>query len=169
MHRHVVVHSRQRGEVAWGARLALPHLNLRHWLADPRNRRGHQLGKKDEAFAFLVEKTIPAHNALLGPLALKKRRQGERLQFRVREVMELSALDRGVVIGSVLVVAAGQLGMTGYLDQVTQKIGTDPDQLKRVADAMAQGDLSVAIDLKPGDTTSTMAALHTRTQRLAEQ
>jgi methyl-accepting chemotaxis protein len=127
-----------------------------------------QEGKKDEAFAFLVDKTIPARNLLLAPLAVEKTRQGERLQFRVGEVTLFSQLGRDVVIGAELVVALAMAGLAWYLSQVTRQLGADPDQLKRVADAVAQGDLSVTIPLKPGDTTSTMAALRTMTERLAQ-
>jgi methyl-accepting chemotaxis protein len=146
----------------------LPGLMDEFWKQGALNVALIQEGKKDEAFAFLVEKTVPARNALIAPLELEKRRQGNRLKFRVGEVKEFSELDRDVVIGSVMVVALGLLGMTWYLGQVTQQLGADPDELKRVADAVAQGDLSVAIELKPGDTSSAMAALHTMTERLAQ-
>jgi methyl-accepting chemotaxis protein len=146
----------------------LPGLMDEFWKQGLANVALIQEGKKDEAFAFLVDKTIPARNALLAPLALEKKRQGERLQFRIGEVQAFSKLDRDVVIGAVLVVALAMVGMTVYLGRVTQQLGADPDQLKRVADAVAQGDLSVSMDLKPGDTTSTMASLHTMTQRLAQ-
>ncbi|AOF86583.1 hypothetical protein BSY239_3242 [Hydrogenophaga sp. RAC07] len=146
----------------------LPGLMDEFWKQGSANVALIQEGRKEEAFVFLVDKTIPARNALLAPLALEKQRQGERLKFRVGEVKEFSELDRDVVIGAVLVVAAGLLGMTWYLGQVTRQLGADPDQLKRVAESVAQGDLSVTIDLKQGDTTSAMAALNTMTQRLAQ-
>ena len=146
----------------------LPALMDEFWKQGSANVALIQEGRKDEAFAYLVDKTIPARNALLNPLAQEKLRQGERLQFRVGEAKEFAELDRDIVIGAVLVVATGLMGMTWYLGRVTAQLGADPDELKRVAESVAQGDLSVAIALKPGDTTSTMAALHTMTQRLAE-
>jgi methyl-accepting chemotaxis protein len=146
----------------------LPALMDEFWKQGSTNVALIQEGKKDEAFAYLVEKTIPARNALLTPLAQEKRRQGGQLQLRVREVEEFAELDRDIVVGAVLVVAAGLIGMTWYLGQVTAQLGADPDELKRVAESVSQGDLSVSIALKPGDTTSAMAALHTMTQRLAE-
>ncbi len=146
----------------------LPALMDEFWKQGTLNVALIQEGRKEEAFAFLVDKTIPARNALLAPLALEKERQGDRLQSRIGEVQAFSELGRDVVVGAVLVVALGLMGMTAYLRKVTRQLGADPEQLKRVADAVAQGDLSVSIDLKPGDTTSTMAALHTMTQRLAQ-
>ena len=146
----------------------LPGLMDEFWKQGSANVALIQEGKKDEAVAFLVDKTIPARTALLAPLAQEKRRQSERLQFRVGEVKEFSALDRNVVIGAMLVLAVGLMGMTWYLGKVTAQLGADPDQLKRVAEAVAQGDLSVAIDLKPGDTHSAMAALYAMTHRLTQ-
>ena len=146
----------------------LPGLMDEFWKLGSANVALIQEGKKDEAFAFLVDKTIPARNLLLAPLGQEKRRQGEQLQLRIGEVHSFSELDRNVVIGAVMVVALAMLGLTRYLGQVTQQLGADPDQLKRVADAVAQGDLSVSIHLKAGDTTSTMAALRTMTERLAQ-
>ncbi len=147
--------------------LALPALMDEFWKQGSLNVALIQEGRKEEAFAFLVDKTIPARNALLAPLALEKARQGERLQFRINEVEEFAELDRDLVIGAMLVVALGMVGLTWYLRKVTQQLGADPDELKRIAEAVSQGDLSVRIDLKPGDATSAMAALHTMTQRLA--
>ena len=57
----------------------LPALMDDFWKQGSANVALIQEGKKDEAFAFLVDKTIPARNALLAPLALEKKRQGERL------------------------------------------------------------------------------------------
>ena len=59
---------------------------------------------------------------MLAPLALEKQRQGERLQFRVGEVKEFSELDRDVVIGAVLVVAAG----AAALDKERATLGAVP-------------------------------------------
>ncbi len=146
----------------------LPGLMEEFWKQGTANVALIQAGQKDEAFAFLVDKTIPARNALLAPLAREKERQGEQLRMDVSDVQSFAALVRNAVVAAVLVVALGLIGMSLYLRTVTRQLGADPDQLKRVADAVAQGDLSVTIDLKPGDTTSTMAALHTMTQRLAQ-
>jgi methyl-accepting chemotaxis protein len=146
----------------------LPGLMDEFWKQGTANVALIQAGQKDEAFAFLVDKTIPARNALLAPLAQEKKRQGEQLRMDVSDVQSFSGLVRNVVVGAVLVVALGLLGLSLYLRKVTQQLGADPDQLTRVAEAVAQGDLSVAIELKRGDTSSAMAALNTMTQRLAQ-
>ena len=146
----------------------LPALMDEFWKQGSANVALIQAGQKEEAFAYLVDKTIPARNALLAPLAQEKKRQGEQLQMDVSDVQSFSGLVRNAVVAAVLVVALGLIGMSVYLRKVTQQLGADPDQLKRVAEAVAQGDLSVTIDLKPGDTTSALAALSTMTQRLAQ-
>ena len=147
---------------------SMPALMDEFWKQGELNVALIQAGQKEEAFAFLVDKTIPARNALLAPLAQEKKRQGERLQAGVSDVQSFSGLVRNVVVGSVLVVAVGLTGLSLYLRKVTRQLGADPEELKRVADAVAQGDLSVSINLKPGDTISAMAALHTMTRQLAE-
>ena len=146
----------------------LPSLMENFWKLGALNVALIQEGRKEEAFAFLVDRTIPARNALLAPLSQEKARQVDLLAFRIGEVKEFSKLDRNIVVGAVLLVALGLIGMAMYLRGVTQQLGTDPDQLKRVADAVAQGDLAVDISLKAGDTDSVLAALQTMTRRLTE-
>ena len=129
----------------------LPALMDEFWKQGSANVALIQEGRKEEAFAFLVDKTIPARNALLAPLAAEKKRQGERLAFRIDEVKSLSNLDRDIVIGAVMVVAACLVGLALYLRNVTRQLGADPDELKRVAAAVAAGDLAVQMKVAQGD------------------
>jgi len=145
----------------------LPGLMAEFWKHGEANVRLIQEGRKDEAFAYLVDKTIPARNALLAPLAAEKKRQGERIVFRIGEVTSLAAMDRNVVVAAVALVALGLAGLGLYLRRVVRSLGADPDELKRVADAVAAGDLGVSMSVRPGDTQSTLAALQTMTERLA--
>jgi len=146
----------------------LPALMQEFWRQGEANVALIQEGKKDEAFAYLVDKTIPARNALLAPLAAEKKRQGDRLSARISEVKDLSNLNRNIVIGAVLVVALGLSGLSLYLRSVTRQLGGDPEDIKRVADAVAAGDLTVVITLRPDDTQSAMAAMRTMSQRLTD-
>ena len=123
-------------------------------------------GRKDEAFAYLVDKTIPARNALLVPLSNEKKRQGDLLATRIDEVKSLAALDRNVVILAVALVAAGLVGLSVYLRRVVRSLGADPDELKRIAEAVAAGDLGVQMQVRSGDTDSTLVALRNMTERL---
>ncbi len=145
----------------------LPALMDEFWAQGEANVALIQAGKKDEAFAFLVDKTIPARNRLLAPLAAEKKRQGELLSGRISDVKDIADLDRNIVLAVVMLVALGLGGLSWYMRRVTRDLGADPDDLKRVADAVAGGDLAVNIPLRAGDTESTMAALRTMTSRLA--
>ncbi|NRD59968.1 MCP four helix bundle domain-containing protein, partial [Corallococcus exiguus] len=64
----------------------LPALMEDFWAIGGQNLQLVQAGRKDEAFALLVDRTIPARNRLLAPLAKEKERQGERLSSRINEV-----------------------------------------------------------------------------------
>ncbi len=145
----------------------LPALMDEFWRQGEANVKLIQEGRKDEAFAYLVDKTIPARNNLLVPLANEKKRQSERLAFRIDEIQTLSQLDRNVVVVSVVLVALGLVGLAVYLRGVVRSLGADPDELKRVADAVAAGDLGVSMQVRTGDTHSALAALRTMTERLA--
>jgi methyl-accepting chemotaxis protein len=144
----------------------LPALMDTFWQIGAENVALIQAGRKEEAFVFLVDKTIPARNALLAPLAREKKRQGERLAMRINEVEDASTLARNVVAAAVLLVAAGLVAMTFYLSKVTGQLGGEPTELKRVADTVSSGDLSVHIPVRPGDQSSAMAALQTMTGNL---
>ena len=145
----------------------LPALMDEFWRHGEANVKLIQEGRKDEAFAYLVDHTIPARNNLLVPLANEKKRQGERLASRIDEIQTLSQLDRNVVVVSVVLVALGLMGLAVYLRRVVRSLGADPDELKRIADAVAAGDLGVSMQVRTGDTHSALAALRTMTERLA--
>ena len=124
-------------------------------------------GRNADAFAFLVDNTIAARNNLLRPLAAEKKWQGEVLAERIRAAERFERKVSFLVVGVVIVVSLSMLALLVYLRRVTAQLGADPHELKRVADAVAEGDLSVAITTRPGDSRSVMAALRTMTQRLA--
>ncbi|RYF23792.1 MAG: methyl-accepting chemotaxis protein [Comamonadaceae bacterium] len=145
----------------------LPPLMQTFWTVGEQNLALIQAGRKEEAFAFLVDQTIPARNRLLAPLAAEKERQGERLSFRINQVKELAATDRALVVVAMLIVGACLLGLALYLRSVVRDLGGDPSDLKRVTHAVAGGDLGASIPLRPGDESSIMAALAGMSARLA--
>ena len=145
----------------------LPGLMDVFWQHGAANVRLIQEGRKDEAFAYLVDKTIPARNALLAPLSAEKKRQGERIVARIQEVESLAQMDRNIVVGAMLAVTIGLLGLGLYLRRVVRALGADPDELKRVTDAVASGDLGVDMRVRRGDTQSILSSLQSMTERLA--
>ncbi|NIC41284.1 methyl-accepting chemotaxis protein [Aquabacterium sp. A08] len=144
----------------------LPALMNTFWQVAEQNVALIVAGQREEAFAFLVDQTIPSRNRLLAPLAAEKSRQSEALSQRITEITELSLLDRNVVVVAVLLIAAGLLGLTAYLRVVTRELGGDPAVLKQVVEAVAAGDLTVAIRTRAGDERSTLHSLRLMTQRL---
>ena len=50
---------------------------------------------------------------------------------------------------------------------ILQLLGGEPSQAVQLAQRVGAGDLSVAIELRPGDMTSLMAELKTMQQRLS--
>jgi methyl-accepting chemotaxis protein len=146
----------------------LPGLMAAFWKAGEANIALIRSGQRAEAFAYLVDVTIPARNALLAPLAKEKARQGQQLSARVHSIDELASLDRMIVVGAVALASAVLIGLTLYLRRVTRDLGADPAVLKRVVQAVAGGDLSIEIPLLPGDRDSTLANLKTMVAKLED-
>jgi methyl-accepting chemotaxis protein len=126
-----------------------------------------QAGRKDEAFAFLVDKTIPARNQLLTPLGAEKVRQGSVLRTELKAVASEAATARNVVLGILVVIGLGLMLFSWYVVRVLRQLGDEPERLKEVASAVAAGDLATRIELRAGDTDSVMAALGTMRDNLA--
>jgi methyl-accepting chemotaxis protein len=146
----------------------LPELMRSFWQVGAENLALIQAERRDEAVAYLIDNTIPARNRLLAPLAAEKQRQGERLGMRLGEIKTLSLLDRNLLLAAVLVVAGGLVGLALYLRRVVASLGADPAELKRVADAVAEGDLGQALQLRANDRSSVLYALSLMTQRLRD-
>ena len=138
----------------------LPALMQDFWRIGGENVALIQAGKKDEAFAFLVEKTIPARNWLLNPLAAEKMRLAEAVSSDLAGIGEEAVTVRNSVATAVLVLALGMLAFSIYLVRLLRQLGAEPSELKAVADAVAGGDLGMQFALRPGDTTSIMSALN---------
>ena len=145
----------------------LPALAQEFWAIGGENIKLIKEGKMAEAFAYLVDKTIPARNRLLAPLAGEKKRQSDALAKDVGFISHEAGVALAAVLGAVALVAIGLLGFAVYLVRVMRQLGAEPSELKHVAEAVAAGDLTVAIELRPGDNSSVMATLQTMTNNLA--
>ncbi len=153
-----------------GRRAAEPlaALMTNFWQIGAENVRLIQSGQKAEAFAFLADKTVPARNLLLAPLAAEKERQGKMLTRELQDVGTEAASVRLIVGGAVLLVAAGLFGFSAYVVHVMRQLGAEPGELKLVAEGVAAGNLGVQMTLRAGDTTSVMAALKAMADNLAD-
>ncbi|WP_234387400.1 methyl-accepting chemotaxis protein, partial [Paracidovorax avenae] len=145
----------------------IPALMDEFWATGTDNIQLIQTGRKDEAFAMLVDRTIPARNRLLAPLGKEKERQGERLSERINDVQELAKTDRNLATIAVLIVVACLAGLSWYLRSVVRELGADPPDLKRVALAVAGGNLAVDVPVRVRDGASVMAGLGSMRDRLA--
>ena len=98
--------------------------------------------------------------------------------FRQREVAEARHLaanaEKTAATMSVDLVAAGLLACVlaaliaaWVVRSILQLLGGEPSQAVQLAQRVGAGDLSVAIELRPGDMTSLMAELKTMQQRLS--
>ena len=145
----------------------LPALMEDFWAVGGQNLQLIQAGRKDEAFALLVDRTIPARNRLLAPLAKEKERQGARLSARINDVQALARTDRNLATLAVLAVVACLAGLGWYLRSVVRQLGGDPPELKRVALSVAGGDLAVDVPVRTGDASSIMAGFGTMRERLS--
>jgi methyl-accepting chemotaxis protein len=145
----------------------LPALAAEFWRVGGENLKLIQENRKDDAFAFLVDNTIPARNRLLEPLKAERERQGARLNDEVQDVLRGTLFARNLVLGIVLVVSAGMVAYAAYLVRVMRGLGGEPDELKRAADAVSAGDLSMRIPLRAGDSASVMASLSRMADQLA--
>ena len=148
--------------------VALQGLVNEFWKVGEENLRLIQDGKKDEAFAFLVDRTIPARNKILTVLDSEKKRQSQRLSLTINEVKSLAAADRNIAVAVMVLVMACLSGLGWYLRAVVRDLGADPPDLKRVALAVANGDLGVEVLTREGDKVSIMAGLRNMRERLAE-
>jgi len=84
------------------------------WAIGGENIRLIEAGRKEEAFAFLTQKTVPARNHLLAPLAEKKKRLSEQVRKDLGSAVEHARSTRSVVLAAVLLVGAGLAGFAVY-------------------------------------------------------
>jgi methyl-accepting chemotaxis protein len=116
-------------------------------------------GRNAEGFAMLVERTVGMRNRLVDAVHSERARQEAMLQ---QEMAELAAAESGtrnaIVAGGTLVSLLAVLGGWMLL-RVTRRLGTDPAELSRYADAIAAGDLTVHIALRADDHDSVLASL----------
>ena len=142
-------------------------LTTQFWVVGGENVALISQGQREAAFAFLADRTVPARNQLLVPLAAEKKRLGVTLNKELTEISKQAGDARLAVVAAVVLVGLGLSGFVAYVVRVIHALGGEPAELKRVADAVAAGRLDTPIQLRAGDTHSTMAALSTMTQNLA--
>ena len=99
-------------------------------------------GKKDEAFKMLVEKTIPARNALLEVLDTEKKRQYVALVGELTVLKEDGIFARNMIIGVVAAIALGLLAFSWYIGSLLKRRVTASQV---VAERVRDGDLTTPV------------------------
>jgi methyl-accepting chemotaxis protein len=145
----------------------IPALVQEFWVTGGDNIKLIREGKKAEAFAFLADKTVPARNRLLAPLANEKKRESDVVAAELQDVGSRARLALFSVLAAAALVMTGLFGFAIYMVRVMRQLGAEPGELKLVADAVAGGDLTAPIHLRSGDNSSVMVSLKKMTENLA--
>jgi methyl-accepting chemotaxis protein len=127
----------------------------RFWQLGTENIKLIQDGRKDEAFDFLVQKTIPARNELLKVLDTEKIRQGEQLNRELSEVESQSETIRLELVLLSIAVAIALFALSWYIAALLQR-RTKTSQA--VADHVRDGDLAYSVQDDAHDEFSPLLA-----------
>ncbi|MBR7799256.1 methyl-accepting chemotaxis protein [Undibacterium fentianense] len=123
-------------------------------------------GKKDEAFEYLVSKTIPARNLLLTASGQEKDRQTKQLRHELATFSKEADMTGYQIVGLVLVVAIGLVIFSAYLARVLRK---RVEISQEIAERVRHGDLVHAvIDDSHDEFSPLLASLHAMQQALIE-
>jgi len=117
-------------------------------------------GKTAEAIELLFKSANPANTlwqtALEENMALQQ--ANNRSQFEDAQANYSAARNTLIAVNVVCVLLAVFLGWR-VTSSITSQLGTEPNVAAQLAESVANGDLSVHIHLKPGDTSSLMAQM----------
>ena len=98
-----------------------------------------QEGRKDDAFDYLVARTIPARNVLLAELSAETKRQSDRLALETRTMQDNARSTSNQLIVLVSIVAICLLGFSWYMGNLLQRrVTLAQEAINRVRD----GDLN---------------------------
>ncbi|QBK04646.1 HAMP domain-containing protein [Hylemonella gracilis] len=127
----------------------------RFWQIGTENIKLIQDGRKDEAFDFLVQKTIPVRNELLKVLDTEKIRQVEQLDRELSEVESQSETIRLELVLLSIAVAIALFALSWYIAALLQR-RTKTSQA--VADHVRDGDLAYSVQDDAHDEFSPLLA-----------
>ncbi|MBL8346850.1 MAG: MCP four helix bundle domain-containing protein [Rubrivivax sp.] len=117
----------------------LPPLLAGFWQHGEANIGLIQEGKKADAFAYLVDKTIPARNALLAELASTVKFQEDQLRADLQEVERAAAGTLYLLVGLLVATMTGLLAFAWHIAAVLQRRVA---QSRGVAERVRDGDLT---------------------------
>jgi methyl-accepting chemotaxis protein len=133
----------------------VPLLMAKFWEVGAANIKLIQAGQKEEAFAFLVDKTIPARNELLTVLSDIVKSQETALRSELETAEHEAASTLKVVITLVIATMIGLMVFSWYVSRVLQRrVATSREVAERVRD----GDLTMSVRDEAKDEFSPLLA-----------
>jgi methyl-accepting chemotaxis protein len=144
----------------------VPAVVASFWRVGEENLKLIQAGQKDEAFAFLVDKTIPARNDLLGQLAETLKYQNESLAKDI-DAIETEARQAKFAVMGLLLAATVALAMLswGVARHLQRRIALARQQAEQVRD----GNLaSVTVDTARDEISPLLTAMAQMQHSLAQ-
>ncbi|MBX9716588.1 MAG: MCP four helix bundle domain-containing protein, partial [Burkholderiaceae bacterium] len=119
-----------------------------------------QAGHVKEAGKSVDEVLVPLYTPVAANIAALLKLQSQVAAEDYAAALSRYATIRAVALGAI---AAGLLFAALFggwiVRSLTRQLGAEPAEAKALAQAVADGDLTVRIDLRPGDTDSLMASL----------
>ena len=120
----------------------VPPLLATFWAVAAQDTALIEAGRKDEAFAFLVDQTVPARTALLAALRGAVKSQQEALRGELDEVVRQARRTLYTLLALALAAIAG-LGLLSW--HVAALLGRRVSASRAVAERVRDGDLTLAV------------------------
>jgi methyl-accepting chemotaxis protein len=135
----------------------LPPVIAQFWTIGEANLKLIQEGRKEEAFAYLVDNTIPARNRLLEALHEGSEIQARGLVGDISEIQHGVNTTSNLIIAAALVIAGSLMGFSWYVAGLLRRRVAES---QRVAERVRDGDLGTEIkDSTHDEFSPLMAAL----------
>ncbi len=113
-----------------------------------------------EAQKFLAEVVSPAYSAWVGNLTKLINYEESRIASTTAEMVGASSQKVLIIcVLALLALAVGVVSMMVVSRSITGELGGEPVAVRRVLLALRDGDLTVSVPVRAGDTTSIMASL----------
>ena len=117
-------------------------------------------GKEGEASRMMGAEVVPALNALLDSVDKLIQFQGKILDQSAAEAHSIYESARAQMLMGLLIALFVGLGLASWvIKSVTGPLGGEPDDVADVARAIAEGDLTSSLTVRPGDKHSLLAAM----------
>ena len=124
---------------------------------------------QERALAYLYSEIIPANNELLKASTALAEFQAELMEQSQNESTVLFEESRMqlMIIGGVAALISVVLAWL-ITHSLLRQLGGEPSYAAEMVSRIAEGDLRVQVNTRPGDTTSMLAAIHSMSQRLTQ-